>query len=258
MVRWSSVSVSSTGQYQSAVAGGGGGQNMWISSNYGASGSWVEKVGVNAGGLNSNQQWSSISVSSTGQYQSAVVAGGYIWQSLDYGNNWTSTATSKSWMSVSVSSTGQYQSAVVFGEYIWISSNGNINKCVFVPGRMAIGKNTISDGYTLDVNGAVNATSYSSTSDYRIKDNVRPITGSIDELRPIAYFNKLSGKEDMGFIAHELQEHFPFLVNGEKDGKDYQSVNYLGLIGLLVKEFQQIKADTTDLKDRMTNLETKK
>jgi hypothetical protein len=47
-------------------------------------------------------------------------------------------------------------------------------------------------------------------------------------------------------------------VNGEKDGKDYQSVNYTGLIGLLIKEFQEIKAATKDLENRMTNLETKK
>jgi hypothetical protein len=32
----------------------------------------------------------------------------------------------------------------------------------------------------------------------------------------------------------------------------------MGLVGLLVKEFQQIKATTKDLEDRMTNLENKK
>ena len=47
----------------------------------------------------------------------------------------------------------------------------------------------------------------------------------------------------MGFIAHELQEHYPFLVAGIKDGPDTQSVNYIGLIGLLTKEIQQLKAD---------------
>ena len=45
----------------------------------------------------------------------------------------------------------------------------------------------------------------------------------------------------MGFIAHELQEHFPFLVSGEKDGAENQSVNYIGLIALLVKEIQELK-----------------
>jgi hypothetical protein len=60
----------------------------------------------------------------------------------------------------------------------------------------------------------------------------------------------------MGFIAHELQTQFPFLVNGEKDGKDYQSVNYMGLVGLLVKEAQELKAQVADLQKRITYYET--
>jgi hypothetical protein len=54
-------------------------------------------------------------------------------------------------------------------------------------------------------------------------------------LKPVKYFNKQTKREDMGLVAHELQEVFPFLVNGEKDGKDYQSVNYNGLIPVLIK-----------------------
>ena len=48
------------------------------------------------------------------------------------------------------------------------------------------------------------------------------------------------------------------LVNGEKDGKDYQSVNYTGLIGLLVKEVQDLKQEVHHLKSRVTILETPK
>jgi hypothetical protein len=71
-------------------------------------------------------------------------------------------------------------------------------------------------------------------------------------LRPLSYFNRLSGKEDMGLIAHELQEHFPYLVNGEKDAENYQSVNYLGLIGLLVKEVQDLKKEIKEIKSNMS------
>jgi hypothetical protein len=120
---------------------------------------------------------------------------------------------------------------------------------------MAIGKTSITSTFTLDVSGNARATSFDAVSDYRIKENVRPIPTTIDNLRPYAYFNRLSGKEDMGFIAHELQTQFPFLVNGEKDGKDYQSVNYLGLIGLLVKETQELKKQMENLETRATILE---
>ena len=54
--------------------------------------------------------------------------------------------------------------------------------------------------------------------------------------------------DDIGFIAHELQEHYPFLVEGEKDGHDYQSVNYNGLIGILINEVQQLKKEIRDMR----------
>jgi len=97
----------------------------------------------------------------------------------------------------------------------------------------------------VSVNGTVTAISFNATSDYRIKDNVRPLTDcsfTVDHLRPVTYNNNQSNnKQDIGLIAHELQEHYPFLVNGEKDGEHNQSVNYTGLIGLLIHEIQQLK-----------------
>lgn len=88
-------------------------------------------------------------------------------------------------------------------------------------------------------------------SDYRIKTNILPLIDtsfSLDYLNPIYYYNTISNKNDIGFIAHELQEQFPFLVHGEKDEELYQSVNYNGLIGLLVHEIKS-------LKDRISALE---
>ena len=66
-------------------------------------------------------------MSSTGQYQSAVVSASpdnTIYTSSDYGNTWTSRDSTRDWFSsISVSSTGQYQSAVVSGGNIYISSD---------------------------------------------------------------------------------------------------------------------------------------
>jgi len=90
----------------------------------------------------------------------------------------------------------------------------------------------------------------SSSSDYRIKTNVLKLSDTsftVDLLNPIFYYNTQTKKKDIGFIAHELQEHFPFLVNGEKDGDKYQSVNYNGLIGMLVREVQELKRKVKNL-----------
>jgi hypothetical protein len=50
-----------------------------------------------------------------------------------------------------------------------------------------------------------------------------------------------NGRHDMGFLAHEVQDVFPFLVSGEKDGQSIQSINYNGIIPVLVKEIQVLK-----------------
>jgi hypothetical protein len=91
-------------------------------------------------------------------------------------------------------------------------------------------------------------------SDYRIKENVTPLNDTyvVDELIPVTYTNKLTEKQDIGLIAHELQEVFPFLVNGEKDGKDYQSVNYTSLIPLLIKEVKELKEKVKSIEEKLT------
>jgi cell division protein FtsB len=50
-------------------------------------------------------------------------------------------------------------------------------------------------------------------------------------------------------------QHYPYLVNGEKDGEQMQSLNYTGIIGILVKEIQELKKETQDLKKRVADLE---
>jgi len=93
----------------------------------------------------------------------------------------------------------------------------------------------------INATGEVTAAAFNATSDYRIKENPVPIADTVDALRPLHYFNKLTNKEDFGFLAHEVQELFPFLVQGDKDGDGNQSLNYMGLIALLVKEVQELK-----------------
>jgi hypothetical protein len=90
-------------------------------------------------------------------------------------------------------------------------------------------------------------------SDYRIKENVQSLdhTCNVDNLKPVKYFNTKTKHEEIGFLAHEVQEEFPFLVNGEKDGEKIQTLNYIGLIGVLVKEIQDLKTEVKQLKLQM-------
>ncbi len=108
------------------------------------------------------------------------------------------------------------------------------------------------------VGGICNAASFNATSDYRVKHNVCDVSlGLIDSLRPVSYYNTLLGKPDVGFLAHEVQEVLPFLVNGTKDGADMQSLNYTGIIGLLVKEVQALKQEVAELREQSNTSDTK-
>jgi hypothetical protein len=123
------------------------------------------------------------------------------------------------------------------------AGSGNIqldSPLTTVIGNLTVtGNSTI--GGTLSVTGACSASSFNATSDYRMKRNVQTLDSqTIDPLNPVEY-DLSGGKHDMGFLAHEVQEVFPFLVEGEKEGKQMQSLNYNGFIALLVKEVKDLK-----------------
>ena len=128
----------------------------------------------------------------------------------------------------------------------------------------SVGINNIapSASYALDVSGNgnftgnVNAASFTPPSDYRIKENVESLDEKyvVDNLNPVTYKNIKTNKQDIGLIAHELQEVFPDLVNGVKDGEELQSVNYMGLIPVLIKEIKELKKEVQILKKEMKTL----
>ena len=101
--------------------------------------------------------------------------------------------------------------------------------------------------FNLDVSGSVQATAFYEESDSRIKENITQIPYQIQNLQPHTYHNTLTNQTGHGFLAHELQEEIPFLVNGEKDGAELQSVDYNGVVALLVKEVQELKQKVKEL-----------
>jgi hypothetical protein len=95
-------------------------------------------------------------------------------------------------------------------------------------------------------------TSYSSISDYRVKENVVLMTGALDkvsQLKPVTYKWKVDGSSGQGFIAHELQAVVPDCVTGEKDAVDaegkpvYQAIDTSFLVATLTAAIQELKAE---------------
>ena len=104
------------------------------------------------------------------------------------------------------------------------------------------------------------ATTYNTSSDYRLKHDIQPMTGALAKvasLKPCTYKWKVDGSAGEGFIAHELQEVAPYAVSGEKDGEQMQGVDYGKLTPILTAALQEAIAEIQSLKARIAVLEAK-
>lgn len=95
------------------------------------------------------------------------------------------------------------------------------------------------------------STSYTTSSDYRLKDNVQPMQNAlatVAQLNPVTYTWKSDGSAGQGFLAHELQAVVPDCVTGTKDEVDaegnpvYQGIDTSFLIATLTKAVQELTA----------------
>ena len=102
-------------------------------------------------------------------------------------------------------------------------------------------------------------TTYSTSSDYRLKENVIydwDATARLKQLKP-ARFNFLQGNTETqdGFLAHEVQTIVPTAVEGIKDAVDEngdvdpQSIDHSQLVPLLVKTIQELETRITQLEN---------
>jgi len=122
---------------------------------------------------------------------------------------------------------------------------------------------------------AGSTTSYNTSSDYRLKENVEPLTGATERILSLkpSRFNFISSPDRIvdGFIAHEVQEVIPEAVQGTKDAmkeeeyietpavmdgeeivtpavmgtrevEDYQGIDQAKIVPLLVATIQELEA----------------
>ncbi len=104
------------------------------------------------------------------------------------------------------------------------------------------------------------ATSYNTSSDYRLKENVIPLTGAMDRLNALkpSKFNFIiePDKTVDGFIAHEVSEVVPEAVIGEKDAvnedgsPDYQGIDQSKLVPLVVAAVQELAQKVKTLEEK--------
>jgi hypothetical protein len=123
-----------------------------------------------------------------------------------------------------------------------------------------------SNGTVGHIDTSGSNTSYVTSSDYRLKENIVPMTGALNklsQLKPVTYTWKIDGTDGEGFIAHELAEICPHAVSGEKDAVDsegnpvYQGIDTSFLVATLTEAIQEQQTIINDLTARITALEAK-
>jgi hypothetical protein len=136
-----------------------------------------------------------------------------------------------------------------FGSYtagVWNASTTNDGLFVYFGTEATL---TVRGGISYNRGGGLVA--YNTTSDYRAKDIIGPVSNSgslIDSLK--VYVGKMKGAtiERPMLIAHEAQEVAPYAVTGTKDEVDtdgnpkYQQMDVSALVPVLIAEIQSLRA----------------
>jgi len=117
------------------------------------------------------------------------------------------------------------------------------------------------NGFVGSISTSGSATAYNTSSDYRLKENVVPLTGAVDRLNQLQVhrFNFIADPDKTvdGFIAHEAQAVVPECVTGTKDEVDndgnpvYQGIDQSKIVPLVVAALQEALAEIETLKARL-------
>jgi hypothetical protein len=141
---------------------------------------------------------------------------------------------------------------------IGIASTGSTS-VVYIPssGNLGIGTTNATSKLTVTgnllVTGIITATDFNSASDIKLKENVQRIDNPIDKIIKIdgvRFDWKSDNKPSMGVIAQNIEEVLPELVNGEES----KTVNYNGIIGLLIECVKTQQEQIDELNKRLDDL----
>jgi len=157
-----------------------------------------------------------------------------------------------------VSGSGSYNYSTRSGGYAFL-----VNRKTSTGAMQAFTYNGSGVG-DISTNGS-NCT-FNSTSDYRLKQNVQPMTGAlarVNLLKPVTYNWIRENQAGEGFIAHELQEVVPEAVTGTKDAVDedgnpvYQAIDQSVLVATLTAAIQELNTDLANTKLLLTEVSNK-
>ena len=121
-------------------------------------------------------------------------------------------------------------------------------------GNLDLNSKLINGTGGITITGVTTSTDFNTTSDQNLKTNIRTIEDPLEKIVQIRGVNfewKENNKPSAGVIAQEVEKVLPQLVNGN----DTKTVNYNGLIGLLIETVKEQQKQIDNLNTRLSKLE---
>ena len=148
-------------------------------------------------------------------------------------------------------------STLLSGARLVSSFTGNINNGLLIEDTISTGtanmvvftRNGVQTGA---IEATSSATAYVTSSDYRLKEDLKDFNG-LDKVSKIPVYDfkwKVDENRSYGVMAHELQKVLPQAVTGEKDAEKMQQVDYSKIVPLLVKSIQELTAKVEMLENK--------
>jgi hypothetical protein len=129
------------------------------------------------------------------------------------------------------------------------------NGSLITDGQNITGAGTKSDAFTVYFDGTtVIAGDLTVNSDQRLKSNIVSLGSTLSKLMQLdgkSYnMNGDDSKKKIGLLAQNVQEVFPELVKTGTDALGTLSVNFIGLIHILINSIKELQAEVLELKSK--------
>ena len=227
----------------------------------------------------SNVTWTLPAADGTsGQFLSTNASGTLSWQNggvsvsdqtssssthyLYIGTTSTGTATAVNISSTKLTfqpSTGTLAATIFSGSASGIATTLTTTNSTFYPTFVSSNSSTtnqapnVATAFTFNAStGTLTSTIVTASSDERLKENVRPITGALDLVQQLAgvLFNRIGQTNDeIGYLAQKVEQILPQVVHTDADGM--KSVAYGNIVALLSEAIKEQQAQIEELKGRL-------
>jgi hypothetical protein len=110
-----------------------------------------------------------------------------------------------------------------------------------------------SGTYVTAIGGTITAGSHMYPSDMRLKENIVPVTGSLEKIERLTgvnfSFKNQPGEKRLGLLAQNVEAVVPEIVRTQADGM--KSVDYAPLTALLIEGMKEQQQEINTLREEL-------